>query len=173
MSANGYAHICAGVLIEDHLVVTERTELRKRYDTNTGKVQGQFQTCQYTYTICGRTMPIMEEVYPKPLGTSGANRAQGYDMQVNFHCWLVKHGFATEEETCPVQCGHSPYPAWPLRHPTGVLGAVMKTYAASGRDCFQQLALPEFDKLLMVAKRRLTKIGCSAEPTLYMYAKCG
>lgn len=171
MSTSGYAHICAGVWIDKILMVSETREKRNRFDLYTGEKIKTFLTTQYTYTICGKPMPIVHKQYPK--GGPTFNTEFGYDMERNFTSWLVENDFLEEGEHPSLKYYHSANPSSAVSHPVGVLGAVSANYASSHRSIFIELRQTDLTVLLRKAESRLKKIGCEIEPTLHMFAAYG
>lgn len=168
MSASGYARICAGVWIDKILKVSEMREKRDKFDPHTGEKIGTFLTTQYTYTICGKPIPIIHKQYPKD--GLNFNSDFGYDMEKNFTDWLSKNDFLDRDGHSSLKYQHS---VNGVSHPVGVLGAVSAHYASSHDSIFIELRQTDLAVLLRKAESRLKKIGCEIEPTLHMFAACG
>lgn len=171
MSTSGYAHICAGVWIDKILMVSEAREERDKFDPHTGEKIGTFLTTQYTYTICGKPIPIIHKQYPKD--GLNFNIVFGYDMEKNLTDWLSKNDFLDRDGHSSLKYQHSADTSWGVSHPVGVLGAVSAHYASSHHSTFIELRQTDLTVLLRKAESRLKKIGCEIEPTLHMFADCG
>ncbi len=177
MSSSGYAHSVAGVKIQDYLEVTEKKETRESFSPDWGNKVGEFETIQYTYVLFGKEMPIVHKEYPDGGAYSAPNKRYGWNMRKNFWHWMSENGF-NEDEDNTVWCDHDYAESQPVCHPVGILGAALKTYSSSDTykgvmSIFEELKQQKLDKLVEKAAKRLQKLGCTDQPALYLYAKCG
>jgi hypothetical protein len=177
--SGAHAHVVAGVLIQDHLEVTSGKENRPVFDTDTGQQKGEVEVTQYTYTIFGRKMPIVEEVYPQDL-CGKVNKRFGYNMQLNFHRWLESTGMLNEdgERNAGLTCQHSSYASWPVQHPRGPIGVQLHRCADLDLHDGQHIPLELTEESLQLLKteafEKLRHAGWQGDKVrIYVIAGCG